>query len=132
MKKRDQKMIQESIYCWQEQGFLAGIGKIAGGTEKLMSGLMTISLLTSQAKQLAGMFFQKTKNRCDGVKGLEHEECITKTKIEAMKELIRKLSGSREKCNQTKDSRACMEAINNKISEAREQLRRYEEALRGE
>lgn len=131
---RDEKIIQESFQCWQEQGFLKGVARVAGtalgGAGKLMTGLMNISMLISQAQQIAGTFYKNTKKRCEGVE--DKGECITKAKIESLKELIRRLSTSRSKCNQTKDSRACMESINNKISKAREQLRRYEEVLRGE
>ncbi len=71
------------------------------------------------------------KKRCEGVRGKEHGECITKYKVEGMKELIRRLSSARGKCNQTKDSRACMEKINFKIKQARDQLKRYQEILAG-
>jgi len=119
---RDNKIIYESMKCWHEQGILSGIGKAMGH-------ILNVSTLVTQAQQVASIFFIRGKKRCEGVRGKEHGECVTKYKVEGVKELIRRLSSSRGKCNQTKDSRACMEKINFKINQARNQLKRYQEIL---
>lgn len=104
---------------------------LASPAGKFIGGAMLVALLAFAASKAYKAVFKKSEKACEGLRGSEKTDCITRYKIQALEEKISNLRAGIPYCRFSKDPTKCSRKVREKILKIREKIRKIQEKQEG-